>query len=120
MMGYSSDWALVDVETSGFRPSEHRVLSIALLAINADGQVAGQFSSLLNPGCDPGPVHIHGLSRERLTGSPRFDQVAPQLAALLRGRVMIAHNARFDYDFFWRTSSPSPDCTCRSTSGSAP
>ncbi|TYK50475.1 DEDDh family exonuclease [Actinomadura decatromicini] len=99
MLGYPSDWALVDVETSGFRPSEHRILSIALMTINADGRVTGQFSSLLNPGCDPGPVHVHGLTRERLVGSPSFEQVGPQVAALLQGRVMVAHNARFDYDF---------------------
>ncbi|QXJ26729.1 DEDDh family exonuclease [Actinomadura graeca] len=99
MQNHPSDWALVDVETSGFRPSEHRVLSIALLTIDANGQVTGQFSSLLNPGCDPGPVHIHGLTMERLAGAPRFEQIAPEVAALLQGRVMVAHNARFDYDF---------------------
>lgn len=99
MHGYPLDWTLVDVETSGFRPTEHRVLSIALLAIGADGQVTGRFSSLVNPGCDPGPVHVHGLTAQRLAGSPRFEQIAPEVAALLRGRVMVAHNARFDYDF---------------------
>ncbi|TYB49420.1 TerD family protein [Actinomadura chibensis] len=97
MLGY--DWALVDVETSGFRPAEHRILSIALMTINADGRVAAQFSSLLNPGCDPGPVHVHGLTSERLVGSPKFEQIGPRVAALLDGRVMVAHNARFDYDF---------------------
>ena len=99
-MGNNSlDWAVVDVETSGFRPSQHRVLSIALLAIGADGAVTGRFSSLLDPGCDPGPVHVHGLTPQRLAGSPTFEQIAPEVAALLQGRVMVAHNARFDYDF---------------------
>ncbi|WP_218004821.1 DEDDh family exonuclease [Actinomadura macra] len=99
MQSYPSDWALVDVETSGFRPSEHRVLSIALLTIGADGQVTGEFSSLLNPGCDPGPVHVHGLTAQRLAGSPRFEQIASDVATFLDKRVMVAHNARFDYDF---------------------
>ncbi|WP_242882804.1 DEDDh family exonuclease [Actinomadura litoris] len=99
MLGYPSDWALVDVETSGFRPAEHRVLAVALLTVGSDGEVTREFSSLLNPGCDPGPVHIHGLTPERLAGSPRFEQIAARIAALLSGRVMVAHNARFDYDF---------------------
>ncbi|WP_279510125.1 exonuclease domain-containing protein, partial [Actinomadura sp. 7K507] len=93
------DWTLVDVETSGFRPSQHRVLSIAMLTMGTDGEVTGRFSTLLNPGCDPGPVHIHGLTPQRLAGSPKFEQIAPEIAALLQGRVMVAHNARFDYDF---------------------
>jgi DNA polymerase-3 subunit epsilon len=64
-----------------------------------DGEQTGEFSTLLNPGCDPGPVHIHGLTTERLRGAPTFEQVARQLAAILRGRVMVAHNAQFDYGF---------------------
>ncbi|WP_243708427.1 DEDDh family exonuclease, partial [Actinomadura sp. GC306] len=87
------------METSGFRPAQHRVLSIAMLAVGADGKVTGRFSSLLNPGCDPGPVHVHGLTPQRLAGAPKFEQIAPDVAALLQGRVMVAHNARFDYDF---------------------
>ncbi|WP_242910787.1 DEDDh family exonuclease [Actinomadura terrae] len=112
MLGYPSDWALVDVETSGFRPAEDRVLAVALLTINSEGEVTGEFSSLLNPGCDPGPVHVHGLTAERLAGSPRFEQIAARIAALLQGRVMVAHNARFDYDFlaheFVRAGLPLP------------
>ncbi|WP_233526362.1 TerD family protein [Actinomadura spongiicola] len=112
MSDYSLDWTVVDVETSGFRPSQHRVLSVALLAIGGDGQVTGRFSSLVDPGCDPGPVHVHGLTRQRLAGAPRFEEVAPDIAALLSGRVMVAHNARFDYDFlaheFARAEVPLP------------
>ncbi len=93
------DWALVDVETSGLRPSQHRVLSVAVVTIDADGVKTGEFTTLLDPGCDPGPVHIHGLTSERLRGAPAFEDVAEQIGALLRGRVMVAHNAHFDYGF---------------------
>ncbi|MFC8362924.1 TerD family protein [Streptomyces griseorubiginosus] len=96
---YSHDWALVDVETSGLRPGRDRVLSLAILTLDARGDRTGQFSTLLDPGCDPGPVHIHGLTPARLAGSPTFEEVAPQVAALLTGRVLVAHNAQFDYDF---------------------
>ncbi|MFG3086095.1 TerD family protein [Streptomyces antibioticus] len=96
---YFHDWALVDVETSGLRPGRDRVLSLAVLTLDARGNRTGEFSTLLNPGCDPGPVHIHGLTPARLAGAPTFEDVAPRVGALLRGRVLVAHNAQFDYDF---------------------
>ncbi|MER6344729.1 TerD family protein [Streptomyces sp. NPDC001595] len=96
---YFHDWALVDVETSGLRPGRDRVLSLAILTLDAQGRQTGEFSTLLNPGCDPGPVHVHGLTRDRLADAPTFEDVAPQVGALLSSRVLVAHNAQFDYDF---------------------
>ncbi|MFE1146819.1 TerD family protein [Streptomyces albidoflavus] len=99
MGDYARDWALVDVETSGLVARRDRVLSVAVVTVGPDGERTGEFSTLLNPGCDPGPVDIHGLTTERLLGAPTFDLVAEELAAMLQGRVLVAHNAQFDYDF---------------------
>ncbi|CAM5531613.1 TerD family protein [Streptomyces narbonensis] len=96
---YTHDWALVDVETSGLIARRDRILSIAVLTFGPDGTQTDEYSTLLNPGCDPGPVHIHGLTAERLSGAPSFEQVAGRIGALLQDRVMVAHNAQFDYDF---------------------
>ncbi|WP_328961019.1 TerD family protein [Streptomyces virginiae] len=96
---HAHDWALVDVETSGLIARRDRILSIAVLTFGPDGAPTGDFTTLVNPGCDPGPVHIHGLTAERLQGAPTFDQVAGQIGALLQDRVLVAHNAQFDYDF---------------------
>ncbi|MEY6564041.1 TerD family protein [Streptomyces sp. PGLac3x] len=99
MGGYAHEWALVDVETSGLIARRDRVLSVAVVTVGPDGERTGEFSTLLDPGCDPGPVDIHGLTTERLLGAPTFDLVAEEMAAMLRGRVLVAHNAQFDYDF---------------------
>ncbi|MFF4262018.1 TerD family protein [Streptomyces virginiae] len=96
---YAHNWALVDVETSGLIARRDRVLSIAVLTFGPDGAPTGDFTTLVNPGCDPGPVHVHGLTAERLRDAPTFDQVAEQIGALLQDRVLVAHNAQFDYDF---------------------
>ncbi|MEU6825591.1 TerD family protein [Streptomyces atriruber] len=97
--GYAHDWALVDVETSGLIPRRDRVLSVAVVTIGRDGEQTGEFSTLLDPRCDPGPVDVHGLTAERLRGAPTFDQVAERIGAMLQNRVLVAHNAQFDYDF---------------------
>ena len=96
---YARDWALVDVETSGLVARRDRVLAVAVVTIGPDGEQTGEFSTLLDPGCDPGPVEVHGLTAERLRGAPTFDQVAGRIGAMLQDRVLVAHNAQFDYDF---------------------
>lgn len=92
-------WAVVDVETSGFRPGQARVVSVAALALGDDGNVERSLYSLLNPGVDPGPTHVHGLTTEMLAGQPCFGDVVGELRDVLRGRTLVAHNVGFDYSF---------------------
>ena len=92
-------WAVVDVETTGFHPRQARVVSVAALALGDDGNVEGSFASLLNPGVDPGPTHVHGLTTEMLQGQPTFAEVVGELNAVLEGRTLVAHNVGFDYSF---------------------
>ena len=92
-------WAVVDVETTGFRPGQARVVSVAALAVGDDGNVERSVASLLDPGVDPGPTHVHGLTAEMLAGQPTFADVAPELTEVLRGRTLVAHNVNFDYSF---------------------
>jgi DNA polymerase-3 subunit epsilon len=92
-------WAVVDVETSGFRPGQARVVSVAALALGDDGNVERSLYSLLNPGVDPGPTHVHGLTTEMLAGQPCFGDIVGELRDVLRGRTLVAHNVGFDYSF---------------------
>src|ERR1700761_2055283 len=92
-------WAVVDVETSGFKPGSARVISLAVLALDADGHVEHSVVSLLNPGVDPGPTHIHGLTAEMLEDQPQFGEIVGEVVELVRGRTLVAHNVAFDYGF---------------------
>lgn len=92
-------WAVVDVETSGLDERSHRVLSVAALALDSKGRTERTVVSLVDPGVDPGPVHVHGLTLKALAGAPTFAEVLPQLREILEGRVLVAHNAAFDHRF---------------------
>jgi DNA polymerase III epsilon subunit family exonuclease len=92
-------WAVVDVETSGFRPGQARIVSVAALALGDDGNVEQSLYTLLNPGVDPGPTHVHGLTTEMLQGQPCFGDVVGNLIDLLKDRTLVAHNVGFDYSF---------------------
>ena len=92
-------WVVVDVETTGFRPGHARIISLAALALDPEGRVEHSVVSLLNPGVDPGPTHIHGLTAEMLEDQPTFADIAPDVIELLHGRTLVAHNVAFDYAF---------------------
>ncbi|WP_423203219.1 DEDDh family exonuclease [Mycobacterium kubicae] len=92
-------WAVIDVETSGFRPGQARVISIAVLGLDAAGRVEQSVVSLLNPGVDPGPTHVHGLTAAMLEDQPRFADIVGEVTQVLRGRTLVAHNVAFDYAF---------------------
>lgn len=60
------------LKPQGRWPVRDRVFSIAV-AIDENGTVGRKLVTLVNPGCDAGPVHIHELVSERLAGAPMFD-----------------------------------------------
>lgn len=97
-------FAVVDVETTGLGRSD-RVISAGVYQLDADGEVTDHWYTLVNPERDPGPVWIHGLTDEVLSGAPTFPQIAEDLAERLRGRVMVAHNALFDWNMISREFS---------------
>jgi DNA polymerase-3 subunit epsilon len=92
-------WAVIDVETSGFNPGSARIISLAVLALDADGRVEKSVVSLLNPGVDPGPTHVHGLTAAMLEDQPQFTDIVADVVELLHGRTLVAHNIVFDYAF---------------------
>ena len=92
-------WAVIDVETSGFRPGQARIISLAALGLDAHGRVEQSVVSLLNPGVDPGPTHVHGLTAAMLEDQPQFADIAGDVIEVLRGRTLVAHNVAFDYAF---------------------
>ena len=93
-------YAVIDVETTGLSPlHNHRVLEVALVLVDSDGNIVYEWDTLVNPLRDIGATDIHGLSAADVYSAPTFDQIAPELASLLKGRVPVAHNLSFDAPF---------------------
>lgn len=57
---------------------------------------------MLNPDRDIGPTNIHGIAACDVLDAPNFVDVADYLLSMLRGRVVVAHNATFDVRFLHR------------------
>ncbi|GAA1239289.1 DEDDh family exonuclease [Kitasatospora nipponensis] len=94
-------YAVVDVETTGLGRTD-RVISAGVYRLDPDGTVIDHWYTLVNPLRDPGPVWIHGLTSAVLADAPTFPEIADELAERLRGRVMVAHNALFDWNMISR------------------
>jgi DNA polymerase III subunit epsilon len=66
-----------------------------------DGDLVGEWSSLVNPGV-PIPSEIQaltGITQDMVRAAPDFAELAGDVLAHLHDRVLVAHNARFDYGF---------------------
>lgn len=98
---YPSGYAVVDVETTGLARDD-RIVSAAVYRLDARGEVEDHWYTLVNPERDPGPVWIHGLTSDVLESAPLFPEIAEEFASRLDGRVLVAHNAVFDWSMIAR------------------
>lgn len=97
---FETSFAVVDVETTGFRAfSGDRLVEIAIIQVDPDGEAVDEYATLVNPRRDIGKTSVHGITSRDVESAPTFDEVAGDIALRLRGRVWIAHNARFEGDF---------------------
>ena len=92
--------AFVDLETTGATATRDRITEIGIVEVDEDGTVR-EWEQLLNPGVSISPfiVNLTGISNAMVADAPDFADVAATVLEKLRGRLFIAHNARFDYGF---------------------
>lgn len=107
--------AVVDVETTGLSRTRDRVVELAAVVMDTNGEIVSEFESLINPDRDVGPTYIHGLTAEDVGDAPRFADLAGLFVDALTGVVALAgHNVRFDLGFldaeFLRIGSWLPEC----------
>lgn len=93
--------AVLDVETTGMFPFRtDRVVEIAAIVIDLDGNFLHEFATLINPDRSVGPSWVHGVKAKDVSHAPRFGEIANALAEALAGTVALAgHNVGFDLNF---------------------
>jgi DNA polymerase III epsilon subunit family exonuclease len=90
----------IDVETTGLRPRQHRVIEIGM-ARYTNGRCTERYSTLINPERRvPDYVRkLTGLTDSDLIPAPRFGQVAGEIAAFMGDLPLLGHNVGFDAAF---------------------
>ncbi|MBD3581898.1 exonuclease domain-containing protein [Flavobacterium selenitireducens] len=95
-----SQYAIVDIETTGGNASGSRITEIAI-AIHDGIKVIDRWETLVNPQKEiPLPIFaLTGINNEMVRDAPIFDDVAAKVFELLSDRIFVAHNVNFDYSF---------------------
>jgi len=89
--------AFVDVETTGLSPSENRIAEIGVVTV--DGARVERWTSVIDAFRDGHAPSSTRLASGEWKNAPAFCDIASALAARLSGRLLVAHNARFDHAF---------------------
>ena len=110
-------FAVVDVETTGVRSGYgDRITEIAVVVVHGERREV-VFETLVNPErpIPRGICAITNITDEMVRHAPRFSEVTERLLSVLAGRVFVAHNARFDWNFVSAELRRSRDLTLDGT-----
>jgi DNA polymerase-3 subunit epsilon len=92
----------VMIESSGLSPDDgHRVIEVGAVELIGQSLTGRSFHVFLDPERDicPGAESVHGLSRDYLTGKPKFAEVAESLVAFVSNAEVLTHRAAFHIAF---------------------
>lgn len=94
---------VVDIETTGGRPSGNDITEIGIVHVQ-NKKIVHQWSSLVKPDSSiPNKIQaLTGISDEMVEHAPKFQSLIPLLQKQLEGDVFVAHSVNFDYSFIER------------------
>jgi DNA polymerase III epsilon subunit-like protein len=104
-----TSFAVVDFETTGFDPEVDRIVQMAAIVVNFQGQVLQSFDTIVQPEYPShythGAQHIHGISEEQVSNGMPLSQALGALWNIINSHVFTAHNAQFDLSFLHAESA---------------
>jgi DNA polymerase III epsilon subunit-like protein len=92
------DLVVVDVEGNGQNPPE--IIELAALPVSGTANRTRMRSWLIRPAKPITPIvtrTVHGISNADVINCPQWSDLAPEIARLLTGRVLVAHGAHVEY-----------------------
>lgn len=101
------EFLVIDVETTGLSTSSDVILQVGAVITDHDGRIKRRFSTYVRPGngelpwdTPHPPAHeIHGITNDDIERGLPTRRALRRLRRLAKRRVLVAHNAKFDYGF---------------------
>ncbi len=90
-------FAVFDLELTGLDPDSDRVIEAAIVLCDENAQPVFAFETLIDPGRDTGPVHIHHITNDMVTGQPTFPEIGEDMAEVMNNRVIVGLNNSLDF-----------------------
>src|SRR5918995_6069005 len=93
----TAEFIAVDTETSGLARDACELTEVGAVLVGG-GELHDRWSSLVGVAqpLSRGIQRFTGISQAMVDAAPPPERVLPELAARMRGRVLVAHSARFD------------------------
>src|SRR3954449_5719249 len=93
----TAEFVAVDTETNGLAPDRCELTEVGAVLVGG-GDLHDRFESLVGIAqpLGRGIQRFTGITQAMVDTAPPPEAVLPELARMLRGRVLVAHNARFD------------------------
>ena len=84
-----------DLETTGISTNSDKIVQIALIGADSDGTPI-HYEVLINPQrpIPYGASNVHGIYDSDVRGKPIFNHYAKEISDLMKGSVIVGHNAR--------------------------
>ncbi|MGH9176261.1 MAG: exonuclease domain-containing protein, partial [Vicinamibacterales bacterium] len=97
---FPTEFVVLDVETTGLKPTQQRIIEVALIRVSPHGSPL-RWSSLVNPG-RPVPGYITekiGIQNSMVADAPDFRSIAPTIVEIVDDLPIVGHNVGFDLAF---------------------
>jgi DNA polymerase-3 subunit epsilon len=93
-------YAVVDIETTGGNSNHGKITEIAIYIHNGL-EVVDEYATLIDPETTIPEfiTRLTGISNEMVAGAPKFYEVAKKIVEITEGKIFVAHNSAFDYNF---------------------
>ncbi len=91
-------YAIVDIETTGDKPKNFKIIEIAILLHNGE-DVIDTFHSFIDPEerISPFISRLTGIHDADVYQAPKFYEVAKAIIEFTKDTIFVAHNVSFDY-----------------------
>lgn len=102
---HSTNYVILDTETTGLSPYTDRIIQISAIRYNELGKPVASFDTLLNP-CCPIPPHvtqINGITNQMVAFAPCADQIRDGFLSFLGDDLIVGYNVTFDLRFLNQT-----------------
>jgi len=98
-----TDYVVIDIETSGFRPELHKIIEIAAIKV-INGRPVASYHSLINykGNLNPEIVSLTGINVDSLKNAPDRKKVLLEFYDFVGDHILVGHNiTKFDNKFLW-------------------
>jgi DNA polymerase-3 subunit epsilon len=92
------NYAIIDIETSGFRHIENKITEISIF-LHDGHSIIDEFTTLVNPeNIIPSAItSLTGITNEMVRDAPRFHEIAHTIESKTKDAIFVAHSVNFDY-----------------------